>query len=122
MPEAQQRKLFAELWISFTALVRSYVAANDLAKPVSGHALVDEGDDGFLTLRGERKTLVLEFDASTGTGQWAAYEDDPGLERMLGRGKFRFDEDSQVWLSDEAAAVELGVAAEKFTARVFDEG
>ena len=121
MPEAQQRKLFAELWISFTALVRSYVAANDLAKPVCGHALVDEGDDGFLTLRGERKTLVLEFDASTGTGRWAVYEDDPGPERVLGRGKFRFDEDSQVWLSDETATVELGVAAERFTAKVFDQ-
>lgn len=42
-----------ELWVSFVALIRSYVAAHDLARSVSDHALVDEGEAGHLTLRGE---------------------------------------------------------------------
>jgi len=110
-----------ELWVSFVALIRSYVAAHDLAKPVSDHALVDEGGAGHLTLRGEHKTLVLEFDAVTGAGTWTVYEDDPGPERVLERGRFEIGEDSQVMLSDRAGKLELEVAAEAFTARVFDE-
>jgi hypothetical protein len=116
----EQPRLYAELWISFVALIRSYVAAHDLAKPVSNHALVDEGEAGCLTLRGEHKTLDLEFDAATGAGTWEIYEDDPGPERVLERGRFEIDEDSQVGLSDRAGKLEMEVAAEAFTAKVFD--
>ncbi len=120
-PQELRNKLYAELWISFAALIRSYVAAHDLAKPVSNHALVDEGAAGHLTLRGEHKTLGLEFDAATGAGSWAVYEDDPGPDRVLERGSFGIDEDSQVALSDRMGKLELEVAAEAFTAKVFDE-
>ena len=41
------------------------------------HALVDEGTDGHLTLRGEGKILALEYDPATGAGSWTIYEDDP---------------------------------------------
>jgi hypothetical protein len=121
VPAEQQHKLYAELWVSFVALIRSYVAAHDLAKPVSNHALVDEGDAAHLTLRGEHKTLDLEFNAATGTGAWTVYEDDPGPDRVLERGKFDIDEDSRVALSDRMGKLELEVAAEAFTAKVFDE-
>jgi hypothetical protein len=114
-------RVFAELWTSFVALIRSYVAAHDLAKPVSNHALVDGGESGRLTLRGESKTLVLEFDAATGGGSWTVYEDDPGPERVLEQGKFSVDEDSLVALSNRMGKLELEVAAEAFTAKVFDE-
>jgi hypothetical protein len=120
-PIVQQRKVYAELWTSFVALIRSYVAANDLAKPVSNHALVDEGRAGHLTLRGEHKTLDLEFNAANGTGSWTLYDDDPGPERMLGRGSFGIDEDSRVAISGRAGKAELEVAAELFTAKVFNE-
>jgi hypothetical protein len=113
-------RVFAELWISFVALIRSYVAAHDLARPVSDHALVDEGDVGHLTLRGEHKTLGLEFDSATGIGSWMLYEDDPGPDRVLEQGRFEMDEDSQVALSDRVGKLELEVAAEAFTAKVFD--
>jgi hypothetical protein len=116
----QQHRLYAELWISFAALIRSYVAAHDLARPVSNRAFVDEGESGHLTLRGEHKTLALEFDAVTGAGNWAVYEDDPGPERVLERGEFTIGEDSQVALSDRREKLELAAAAEAFTARVFD--
>lgn len=121
MPAEQQRRLYAELWISFVALIRSYVAAHDLAKPVSNHALVDEGENGHLTLRGEHKTLDLAFDPASGTGSWAIYEDDPGPERVLERGSFGLSEDSLVELSDRVKKLEMEVAAEAFTAKVFDE-
>jgi hypothetical protein len=117
----QQSKVYAELWTSFAALIRSYVAANDLAKPVSNHALVDEGDGGTLTLRGERKTLDLEFDAANGTGSWTLYEDDPGPDGVMERGRFEIGKDSLVAMSGRAAKLELEVAAEAFTAKVFDE-
>ncbi|HEX5234796.1 MAG TPA: hypothetical protein VFW25_05640 [Silvibacterium sp.] len=116
----ERRSIYAELWTSFVALIRSYVAGHDLAQPVSNHALVDEGEAGHLTLRGERKTLDLEFDAATGGGSWAVYEDDPGTERVLTRGRFEIDEDSHVALSDGAGKLEMEVAAEAFTAKVFD--
>ena len=114
-------RLYAELWISFTSLIRSYVAGHDLSKPVTEHALVDEDEDGCLTLRGEGKILALEFDAAAGTGSWTMYEDDPGAERVLEQGEFKIDEDSQVVLSDRRGKLELEVAAEAFTAKVFDE-
>ncbi|MGC2161932.1 MAG: hypothetical protein WA634_08495 [Silvibacterium sp.] len=113
-------RVFAELWTSFAALIRSYVAAHDLARPVSDHALVDEGEAGHLTLRDEQKTLTLEFDAATGTGNWRVYEDDPGPDRVLEQGRFEMDENSQVALSDRVGKLDLEVAAEAFTAKVFD--
>ena len=109
-----------ELWVSFVALIRSYVAGHDLAKSVSEHALVDEGEGGHLTLRGDGKVLELEFDASSGAGGWAVYEDDPGPDRVLERGTFEIGEDSQVALSDRVGKLELEVAAEAFTAKVFE--
>ncbi|MBV8632125.1 MAG: hypothetical protein JOZ83_14435 [Silvibacterium sp.] len=113
--------VYAELWISFAALIRSYVAAHDLSKSVSQHALVDEGCEGCLTLRGEGKILALEYDSATGSGTWNLYEDDPGAERVLERGEFRIREDSQVGLSDRRGKLDLEVAAEAFTAKVFDQ-
>ena len=114
----QRNSLYAELWTSFVALIRSYVAAHDLAKPVSDHAVVDEDETGHLTLRGEDKTLGLEFEAATGSGSWTIFEDDP--DRVLARGGFEIDENSQVALSDRAGKLEMEVAAEAFTAKVFD--
>jgi hypothetical protein len=114
-------RIFAELWISFAALIRSYVAAHDLSKPVCEHALVDEGEDGCFTLRGEGKVLALLYDPVTGAGSWTTYEDDPGPERVLESGEFKIDEDSLVALSDRRGKLELEVAAEAFTAKVFDE-
>jgi hypothetical protein len=114
-------RVFAELWISFAALIRSYVAAHDLSKPVTEHALVDEGENGCLTLRGEGRILALEYDSATGDGSWTIYEDDPGPERVLERGQFTIGEDSQVVLSDRRGKLDLEVAAEAFTAKVFDE-
>ena len=115
----QQLRVYAELWVSFAALIRSYVAANDLARPVSKHAIVDEGENGRLTVRAGRKSLVLEFDAATGAGSWTVYEDDTGPERELERGKFDIGEDSRVGLSARPGRLELDVAAEIFTAKVF---
>ena len=113
-------RVYAELWISFVALVRSYVAAHDLSKSVSEHALVDAGEEGCLTLRGEGKILALEYDSDTGSGVWNLYEDDPGAERLLEKGEFRIGDDSQVVLNDRRGKLDLEVAAEAFTAKVFD--
>ncbi|HTY82817.1 MAG TPA: hypothetical protein VMB19_01295 [Silvibacterium sp.] len=119
--ETLASRVYAELWISFAALVRSYVAAHDLSKPVTEHAMVDEGENGCLTLRGEGKILALEYDSATGAGAWHLYEDDPGPERLLEQGEFRIGEDSQVVLSDRRGRLDLEVAAEAFTAKVFYE-
>ena len=105
--------------MSFAALIRSYVAANDLARPVSKHAIVDEGENGRLTVRAGHKTLALKFDAATGSGSWMVYEDDAGPERVLERGEFRIGEESQVALSGRVGKLELDAAAEFFTAKVF---
>jgi len=113
-------QVLVELWISFASLVRSYVAAHDLGR-VKGRAFVDDGTDGRLTVREEKKILVIEFDAHTGKGQWTIYEDDPGPERQLGSGEFSIGADSMVTFSDRRGAVELEIAAESFTARIFDQ-
>lgn len=113
------QRIFAELWISFVSLVRSYVAAHDLGR-IEGRAFVDDGEDGRLTVREEKKILVLEFDAQSGAGQWTMYEDEVGPERRLGGGTFRIATDSLVTFSDRRGAVEMEIAAEAFTAKVFD--
>jgi hypothetical protein len=113
-------RVFVELWISFVSLVRSYVAAHDLGR-IAGHAFVDDGEDGRLTVREEKKILVIEFDAHTGDGEWTIYEDEPGPERQLSSGKFRIGLDSLVTFSDRRGSVELEIAAEAFTAKIFDQ-
>jgi len=113
-------RVFAELWISFASLVRSYVAAHDLGR-IAGHAFVDNGTDGHLSVREEKKILSIEFDVHTGAGQWTIYEDDPGPERQLSNGEFRIGADSLVTFSDRRGAVELEIAAEAFTAKIFDQ-
>lgn len=123
MPANERRRLCAELWISFIALIRSYVAAHDLAMPVAMHAQVEETEPGRLTLMAGQKALALEFDADSGSGTWAVYEEEPGEGepgRVLERGCFEMDENSRVALSDRAGKLELEVAAEAFTAKVFD--
>lgn len=117
---AGNERIFVELWISFVSLVRSYVAAHDLGR-ITGHAFIDDGTDGRLTIREEKKVLVVEFDAQTGAGQWTIYEDEPGPERQLSNGKFSIGVDSMVTFSDRHGAVELEIAAEAFTAKVFDQ-
>ncbi len=114
------RRVFTELWISFVSVVRSYVAAHDLGR-IEGHAFVDDGEEGRLTVREENRILVIEFDPQMGTGQWAIYEDEPGPERRLKAGEFRIGADSLVTFSDRRGAVEMEIAAEAFTAKVFDE-
>ena len=116
----EQRRLYAELWISFTALIRSYVAAHDLAMPVASQAQVEEMELGRLALRVGRRTLALEFDSDRGAGSWTVNENEPGPDRALERGSFEMDENSRVALSDRPGKLELEVAAEAFTAKVFD--
>ncbi len=113
-------RLFVELWISFVSLVRSYVAAHDLGR-IEGRAFVDDGEDGRLTVREEKNILVVEFDARSGTGQWALYDDEPGPERRLSGGEFRIGTDSLVTFSDRRGSVEMEIAAEAFTAKIFDQ-
>jgi len=113
-------RVWAELWISFVSLVRSYVAAHDLGR-VEGRAFVDDGEEGHLTVREEKKILVIEFNAHTGWGQWSIYEDEVGPERRLKGGELRIGADSLVTFSDRRGAVEMEIAAEAFTAKVFDE-
>lgn len=120
MAEPLVSNVYAELWISFVSLVRSYVAAHDMARPV-GRTLVDEGEDGHLTLRNGQKILTLEFSADSGAGAWTVYEDDPGPERVLERGEFQINADSLVALNDRRGVLDLEVAAEAFTAKIFDE-
>ncbi|MFT4112035.1 hypothetical protein [Silvibacterium sp.] len=120
MAAAADTGLYRELWISFVSLIRSYVAAHDIGRPV-GHALVDAGDDGHLSLRAERRILSIEIELTSGAGSWALYEDDPGPERVLEQGTFTIGEDSLVEFSDRRGRLELEVAAEAFTAKVFDE-
>ncbi|MBT9330570.1 hypothetical protein [Paracidobacterium acidisoli] len=95
-----------------------------MARP-TGRTLVDEDalkdGAGRLTLRNGQKILVLEFSTENGAGTWTLYEDDPGPERVLERGEYRIGADSLVALSDRRGTLELEVAAEAFTARIFDE-
>lgn len=116
----ERHRLYAELWISFTALIRSYVAAHDLAMPVASHVQVEDAEQGHLALRSGSRTLALEFDPAQGTGSWAIYDGDPDPDRVLDRGGFEIDENSRVAMSDRPGKLELEVAAEAFTAKVFD--
>lgn len=115
----ERRRLCAELWTSFTALIRSYVAAHDLAMPAANHSRVVE-EAGRLFIQAERKIMALDFDPAQGSGKWAVYQDGPDREQALERGGFEMDSNSQVAMSDRHGKLELEVAAEAFTAKVFD--
>lgn len=113
-------RVYAELWTSFVALIRSYVAAHDLAVPAAEHARVIEGEGGNTLVCTRQKMVILNFDEANGAGSWTVYDDKPGVKRFLEQGRFEIDEDSRVVLSDRAGKLELEVAAEAFTAKVFD--
>jgi hypothetical protein len=112
--------VYRELWISLASLIRSYVAGHEIGQ-VTGRAVVDAGEDGRLTVRGEKLILTLRFDAATGSGSWTTCEDDPGPEKVLAQGEFQVGEDSQVEFSGRRGKLDLEVAAEAFTAKIFDE-
>jgi len=114
------QRVFAELWVSFVSLVRSYIAAHDLGR-IEGRAFVDDGEDGRLTVREDKRILTVEFEAQTGAGQWTVYEDEVGPERRLEGGEFRIGADSMVTFSDRRGSVDMEIAAEAFTAKVFDQ-
>lgn len=116
-----KKRILAELWESFAVLVRSYAAANNLGRPAADHAKVEEEKSGRLTLQYRCKTLALGFDEESGTGDWTITELDGGLSHETAHGQFGILEDSQVALSGRAEKMNLEVAAESFTARVFDE-
>lgn len=59
--------LEAELWISFTSLLRSYFAAATLDR--AGHAHV-EGTDNCVALQLGADRLVIACDPEAGTGTW----------------------------------------------------
>jgi hypothetical protein len=119
-PAETDQRIFVELWISFTSLVRSYVAAHDIGRPV-GRALVDDGEDGRLTVRTDRKILTIVYDAATGNGTWGIFADGAGPEQKLSDGSFRIDTESMVEFSDRKGRLDLEIAAEAFTAKIFDE-
>lgn len=114
------QRVFAELWVSFVSLVRSYIAAHDLGR-IEGRAFVDDGEDGRLTVREDKRILTVEFEAKTGAGEWTVYEDEVGPERRLEGGEFRIGADSMVTFSDRRGSVDMEIAAEAFTAKVFDQ-
>jgi hypothetical protein len=112
--------LLTELWVSLASLIRSYVAAHDIGRP-EGSTPVKVGDDGSLTIRGEQKALVIGLDTASGAGHWELHEEGPGPERQLNAGTFELTTASMVEFSDRRGKLELEVAAEAFTAKIFDE-
>ncbi len=108
------QRLFQELWISFVALIRSYVAGYDLGR-ATGHTLL-EANEADLSIQSPRKRLDVRFDSRNGKGVWAV-----SVERELENGNFQFARDSQVRLSDRRGTVDMEIAAEALTAKVLDE-
>lgn len=117
-PKEERHRLYSELWISFVALIRSYAAAQDFARPAAIHTRVHEEGTGHLTVCSGSRTLEMGFDAATGSGSWAVYEGEAG-RRTMERGNFEIGEDSRIAMSDSAGRLELEVAAEAFSAKVF---
>jgi hypothetical protein len=126
-------RLFAELWVSFVALIRSYVAAHEIGRSANSIKVVESA--GALSMRQAGKLLDLTFNVATGEGYWTLhyfandirplYKTGPSTYEVPGdnseQGEFKIGDDSQVSLSDRRGKLELEVAAEAFTAKVFDE-
>jgi hypothetical protein len=126
-------RLFAELWVSFVSLIRSYIAAHEIGRSANSIKVVES--TGALSMRQAGKLLELTFNVATGEGYWILhyfangvrplYETGPSMYEVPGdnseQGEFKIGDDSEVALSDRRGKLELEVAAEAFTAKVFDE-
>ncbi len=122
--------VIAELWTSLRSLILSYVAGHELGKRGGDQATTTAGSDGGrLTIQSEGRTLAIEFTLESTSaspecfnkGEWRLYEDGPGPARVITKGSFHIGTDSTVEFSDRRGKLELEVAAEAFTAKIFDE-
>ncbi|HEY0760061.1 MAG TPA: hypothetical protein VGD59_12485 [Acidisarcina sp.] len=118
-----ERKVIGELWVSLVSLILSYVAGHELGK-IGGSPAVTQGKEGRVTIASEGRMLAIECvtDCETsGIGEWRLIEEAPDRGRVLSKGSFRIGADSMVEFSDRKGKLELEVAAEAFTAKIFDE-
>lgn len=104
-------QVLAELWVSLVSLVRSYAAAHDLGQ-TANHSSIKEAA-GSLNLEASGNDLLIEFDPQSGDGKWTLNGTPTGM--------FHVGLDSMVEFSDRRGKLELEIAAEAFTAKVFDE-
>jgi hypothetical protein len=118
LPAVSEDVVVAELWVSLISLIQSYVAGHELGKR-SGAAIIGKRDNGGMTIESDGRTLAI--DCANCAGNWSLYEDGVGPERVLGKGSFHIGTDSMVEFSDRKGKLELDVAAEAFTAKIFDE-
>jgi len=132
LPVVEDSAVAGELWTSLVSLIQSYVAGHELGKR-TGHPVVSLDADRRLTIESDGKALAIGWTAggctagefTEGTGHWVLYDESvgesAGPERVLGRGSFRIGTDSLVEFSDSKGKLELDVAAEAFTAKIFNE-
>lgn len=96
-----------ELWISFSALLRSYAAG--LWQSVPGATFAEEATDTELALTLDRNRVEFRLDRSDGSGWWRRNGDEGGV--------FSFTEDGLVSLEGETP-VEMDTAAELLTEKL----
>ena len=110
-------QLYQELWISFVSLLRAYAAAASIGLPENGIRIVDRDGCG-LKLCTASKTLVLDFDAQSGSGQWRS--DSLDGKTAASAGYFAIDQNGRVSLNGNASGIfmEMDAAAEALTAKI----
>ena len=105
-------RAIAELWISFTSLLRSYVAVLQI---VSGNPAVEvtDFDAERFELRAQSRVLRMVFNAATARGSWEmhAWPLVNGSE-ALQTGTFAIGDDGHIFWSTLPGAVEMDRAAE----------
>jgi hypothetical protein len=110
----------AELWVSLVSLIQSYVAGHEVGKTAGGAAMDRFGEDERgLAIESDGKTLRI--DCAAGVGEWVLHDNGVGPEKIIGKGVFHIGADSMVEFSDRKGKLELDIAAEAFTAKIFDE-
>ncbi|HEY0795369.1 MAG TPA: hypothetical protein VGD64_06270 [Acidisarcina sp.] len=115
----------AELWVSLVSLIQSYVAAHELGKRAGAAAIGEANANGgeLIVSSGGRRMLIA---CVNGAGAWRVFDQSAGDEgavsgNVIGEGSFHIGADSLVEFSDRKGKLELDVAAEAFTAKIFDD-
>ena len=106
-------QLYRELWISLASLVQSYAAAALLATPGESFECSREADDS-LSIRMERKQLLLSKPGNTGDGSWEVRS---SAGEILAEGRFSLNEQGLVSM-DGKPLMEMDAAAEILAAKI----
>ena len=100
------------MWLSFSNLLRAYLAAGSLGQEIP-QAMLLEARRNELHLEGPRRTVKLDLQLRSGEGYWAIYDMKAvAADTPLDEGGFRLALDGTFSWSGKPGSLEMDALAE----------